>query len=142
MRILRSIQWLVILLTLCSVSPLMAGDAVEGAVTRLSTVGRFAFGHIGFAGVISDGEIDFKLVLAQPKASAANSFERLYAIGNPQGKSYALSGLKKLAPQRFAELLKTLGKSSDEVEVMRGCVVSHEALSDVARQIDHGKFLF
>jgi len=52
--------------------------------------------------VTSKGEIDFKFVLAQPKPTALDAFERLYAIGNSQGKSYALSGLKKLAPERFA----------------------------------------
>jgi hypothetical protein len=105
-------------------------------------VRQFAFGGVSAAGVTSKGEKDFKFVLAQPKPTALDAFERLYAIGNPQGKSYALSGLKKLAPQRFAGLLPTLEKSTDEVEVVRGCVISHEPLPEVVRQIDQGKFRF
>jgi hypothetical protein len=113
---------------LFNISPLLADDTVDAAVNRLSTAERFAFGGVGYAGVTSKGETDFKFVLAQPKPTARNAFERLYAIGNPQGKSYALPGLKKLAPERFAELVPTFAKSTEEVEVMRGCIVSHELL--------------
>ncbi len=131
-----------ILLALWSVSPVFADDTVDAAVNRLSTVGQFAFGGVGYAGVISKGEIDFKVVVAQPKPTALNAYERLWVIGNPQGKSYALSGLKKLAPERFEELTATIAKSTKEVEVMRGCVISHEPLLEVAKQIGQGKFRF
>lgn len=120
----------------------MADDAVDAAVNRLSTVERFAFGGVGYAGATSKGETDFKFVFAKPKPTALNAFERLYSIGNAQGKSYALSGLKKLAPERFAELIPTLGKSTEEVEVMRGCIISHEPLPQVAKQIGQEKFRF
>lgn len=142
MRIPRSGAWPLILSVLFSIAPVLANDPVDAAVNRLSTVERFAFGGVGYAGVTSKGEIDFKFVLAQPKPTALNAFERLYAIGNPQGKSYALSGLKKLAPERFTELLETLAKSTEEVEVMRGCIVSHEPLPEVAKQIGQRKFRF
>ena len=142
MRIPRLASWRLLLLVLCSISPVLADDTVDAAVNRLSTVERFAFGKVGFAGVISQGETDFRLVLAQPKTMALNAFEKLYAIGNSQGKSYALSGLKKLATQRFEELVAALGKSTDEVAVMRGCVVSREPLPNVAKQIGQGKFQF
>ena len=129
-------------MVLFSISPVLADDTVDAAVNRLSTVERFAFGAVGYAGVVSKGETDFRFVVAQPKTTALNAFEKLYAIGNPQGKSYALSGLKRLAPERFAELTATLGKSTDEVQVMRGCIVSHERLSEIAKQIGQGKFRF
>jgi hypothetical protein len=125
-----------------SVSPVLADEAVDAAVNRLATVREFAFGGVGYAGIISKGEIDFKLVLNQPKPTALTAFERLYAIGNPQGKSYAFSGLKKLAPERFAELTGTLAKSTEVVYVMRGCIISHESLPAVAKQIARGKFRF
>jgi hypothetical protein len=142
MRISRFVTWSLILLILLNISLVLADDTVDAAVNRLSTVEKFAFGGVGYAGVISKGETDFKLVLNEPKPTALDAFERLYAIGNPQAKSYALSGLKKLAPERFAELVATLAKSTEEVEVMRGCIVSHEALPEVAKQIAKGKFRF
>ena len=140
MRMLRSAKSLLILLVLSSVSPLLADDSVEAALNRLSTVEKFAFGGVGWAGVISKGETDFRFVLAQPESTALNAFERLYATGNPQGKSYALAGLQKLAPQRFTELVAALGKSTGEVEVQRGCIVFRESLPDVAEKIGRGQF--
>jgi hypothetical protein len=142
MRRSRLASWPLILLLLFCISPVLADDTVDAAVNRLSTVEQFAFGGVGYAGATSKGETDFKFVLAQPKPTALNAFERLYAIGNAQGKSYALSGFKKLAPERFAELIAALGKSTEEVEVMRGCIISHEPLPQVAKQIGQGKFRF
>ena len=91
-------------------------------------------------GVPSRGEIDFTFILSQPQTAASSAFEELYAIGNPQGKLYALSGIKKLDPRRFEALLAASETATDEVVVMRGCIVSHEALRDVAKQIERGKF--
>jgi hypothetical protein len=108
----------------------------------LSAVEEFAFGGVGYAGAISKGEIDFKLVLSQPGPIALSGFEKLYASGNPQGRSYALSGIKKLNPPRFHELLISARTSTDKVDVMRGCIISHESLRDVVMQIDRGKFRF
>ena len=130
-----------VLLLLCGVTTL-AEEPPDAALKRLSTVGIFAFGGVGYAGVTSKGEIDFKIVLSQPQPVALTAFEKLYATGNPQGKLYALSGIKKLNPSRFKELLASTEAPTDEVEVMRGCVISHELLRDVAKQIDRGKFRF
>jgi len=138
----RSATWPLILLLFFTVSPVLADNTVDAAVIRLATIGQFAFGGVGYAGVTSKGETDFKFALAQPKPTARKAFERLFAIGNPQGKSYALSGLKKLAPEQFAELIATVAKSTEEVEVMHGCIISHEPLPEVAKQIGQGKFRF
>jgi hypothetical protein len=127
------------LLLLCGVAA-PAEDSVDAAVSRLSTVERFAFGGTGYAGVTSKGELDFKVVLSQPRPAALTAFERLFATGNPQGKSYALSGVKKLNPEKFKELLASASASTEQVEVMRGCIVSHESLREVAKQIDRGEF--
>jgi len=142
MHISQFARRLLVLVVLFGVSSVLANDPVDAAVNRLATVERFAFGGVGYLGVISKGEIDFKFVLAQPQSTALSAFEKLYASGNPQGKAYALSGIKKLAPQRFKELAAALAKSADEVEVMRGCIISHEALRDLAKHIDQGKFRF
>lgn len=120
----------------------LTDDPVDVAIKRLSAVEKFAFGGVGFAGVTSKGEIDFKFVLSQPEPVALTAFEKLYGIGNPQGKSYALAGIKKLNPSRFRELLATARGSTEQVAVMRGCIVSRESLGDTAKQIDHRKFIF
>jgi hypothetical protein len=119
-----------------------ASDPPDDALKHLSTIGIFAFGGVGYAGATSKGEIDFKLILAQPPMAALAAFEKLYATGNPQGKSYALSGIKKLNPSRFKDLLALAGRSSEDVQVEKGCIIAHEQLRDVAKQIDRGKFRF
>ncbi len=45
-------------------------------------------------------------------------------------------------PQRFTELTAKLANSTEEVKVMRGCIVSHEPLAEVAKQIGQGKSRF
>ena len=129
-------------LMLLSSTATLADDSVSSAIKRLSTVERFAFGGVGYAGVISKGEVDFKFILAQPQSTALDAFETLYRTGNPQSKSYAPAGIKKLNPTRFKEIVSFLDSSNEEVEVMRGCIISHESLREVANQIDRGKFRF
>jgi len=142
MVMLRPSKWCVaILLLLCGIAS-FGDDSVDSAVKRLSNVEIFAFGGVGYGGVTSKGEIDFKLVLAQPPPVALTAFEKLYATSNPQGKSYALSGIRQLNPSRFKNLLESMRASTDQVEIERGCIISHELLPEVAKQIDRGKFRF
>ena len=125
----------------CSVSAL-ADDSLDAAVQRLSKVGMFAFGGTGFAGVISKGELDFKIVLARPEPEALAAFEKIYATGDLAGKAYALVGLKKLSPERFKELLPVAETSTDRVFTIRGCIVTRKLFADVAREIDRGAYPF
>jgi hypothetical protein len=112
-----------------------ADERLDAAVKRLASVSTFAFGGVGFAGVTSKGEIDFKFVLSQSVPVALAAFENLYANGNPQAKAYALAGIKKLNLDRFKQLLPIAGASTDEVMVMRGCILSHEPLRKIAQCI-------
>jgi len=90
------------------------------------------------AGQTSKGEIDFRLILSQPTPVALAALEKLYVSGNPQAKSYALFGMWKKKPGRFKELLVSAEASTAKVDVMRGCIITHESLRDVAVQIDKG----
>jgi hypothetical protein len=119
----------------------LASEHLDAATKGLSTTEVFAFGGVGYAGVISQGEVDFKILLSQSSSDALAAFETLYATGNPHAKAYALSGIKKLNPGRFKVLLAS-SSTKDQVKVMRGCIVSRESLHDVAAQIDQHKFRF
>jgi hypothetical protein len=127
---------LAVLLALVSIA--YAGDPVDPVLDRLAKVERFAFGGTGYAGVISQGEKDYKLVLA--RASAKADFERLLAIGNPQAKSYALVGLRKLDRSRFEQISKSFRDSTEEVVTQTGCIVSHETLGIILKRIDAGDY--
>ena len=117
-----------------------ADELLDAVVKRLASVNTFAFGPVGYAGVTSKGETDFKFVLSQSAPVALAAFEKLYANGNPQAKSYALAGIRNLNLNRYKELLAMAGAATDEVEVMRGCIITHEPLRKVAKEIDGGEF--
>ncbi len=108
-----------------------AQRAFQGsALQRLSSAKIFALGPVGFAARTSQEEIDYRLILSQPTALA--SFEKLYAEGNPQAKSYALAGFRELSPERFKKLYASLASSGEKVRAMSGCVMTDETLRDVA----------
>ena len=138
----RLVAILTIALAVSYSASALADDALDAAVQRLSKVGMFAFGGTGFAGVISKGELDFKIVLAKPEPEALAAFEKIYATGDLAGKAYALVGLKKLSPDRFKELLPVAEASTDRVFTIRGCIVTSRLFADVARQIDRDTYPF
>ncbi len=103
------------------------------ALQRLSSAKIFAMGPVGFAYKTSQEEMDYRLILGQPQALA--SFEKLYADGNLQGKSYALAGIRELSPARFRELYAALPDSREKVKAMSGCILSDETLREVAQSL-------
>jgi hypothetical protein len=50
--------------------------------------------------------------------------------------------MKKLNQNRFEEWLAGTQSSSQRVKLMRGCMISRKALSDIAMQIDRKEFGF
>jgi hypothetical protein len=107
---------------------------------HLSSTKVFAFGGIGYAGKISDGEIDFRAIYSQPNAIALSQFEDLYKNGNPEAKSYALAGIRQLAPARFEALRQSLAGSGVNVVTMRGCIIEEELLTKVTAEIAKGDY--
>ncbi|HEX5226446.1 MAG TPA: hypothetical protein VFW44_01995 [Bryobacteraceae bacterium] len=107
---------------------------------RIAKTEVFAFGGIGYAGVTSDGEKDFRRIVALDPAEAIPIFERVYAEGNPQAKAYALAGLRKLAPSRMAELRQGLDGTGGQVHTMRGCIGSDAPLREIAGNIAAGEY--
>jgi hypothetical protein len=129
----------ILAVSLLFVSIAYAGDSVDPVLDRLAKVDRFAFGGTGFAGVISSGEKDYRVILSRP--SARLDFEKLFVIGNSQGKSYALMGIRTLDPGRFKQISRPLRGSSEEVVTQSGCIVYHESLGTVLNRIDAGSYL-
>jgi hypothetical protein len=116
----------------------LATDPVEDAVQNLSTVSAFV--GVGFAGRTSKGEINLRFLVSYPGAIALQALERPYATGDPEGRAYALAGLKKLNPDRFKELLAAAEDSTESVVVMHDCFRSTTSLGMTASQIDRGDF--
>jgi hypothetical protein len=74
----------IILAVLLLAAIAQAGEPADSTIERLAKVDRFAFGGIGFAGITSQGEKDYKLVFS--RSSAMADFERLLSIGKSTSK--------------------------------------------------------
>jgi len=116
-----------------------AEEPFDSTFDRLARVGWFGFGPTGIAGVISQGERDYYFIFS--RSSAQEDFERLYQVGNLQAKCYALVALRMLSPGKYKQLSQTLRTGKDKVITVSGCFISHEAVADVIKQIDEGKYL-
>jgi hypothetical protein len=106
-------------------------------MARLSGVDSFAFGGIGFAASISDGEQDYRSILSRP--TAEKDFERLFQAGNLPAKCYALVGLHELNGKRYATLASRLPKDKD-VETFRGCIRFHRPIREMLSEIEAGVY--
>ena len=104
----------------------------------MTKVDTFAFGGIGFALAISKGETDYRIILSSP--SAAADFERVFALGNPQAKAYALVGLRQTNAKRFTELATSLQASTTAVRFGRGCDIYELPLSEIVKRIRSGMY--
>jgi hypothetical protein len=113
-------------------------DPSDMTFQRLAKVQRFAFGGTGYAGVISQGEKDYKVILLRPSAMA--DFEKLLSVGNPQAKSYALVGVRTLNLNRFNELSQPLRDSKEKVLGQSGCMLYDEPLTAVLKRIEAGEY--
>lgn len=127
-----------LLVLFCSVA--CAQDTLSTAIKNMTNTGVFAFGAVGFVGKISQGEIDFRVIQAQPAAVALASFEKIYAMGDPAAKSYALAGIRQLDETRFKELLQSLDGSQETVFTMQDCIMEKHRLTDIAKAIDAGSY--
>jgi hypothetical protein len=132
-------HWTITVLLILSVSITQAAHADDSTFDRLAKIDRFAFGGTGYAGTISEGEKEYREILSRP--TALKDFERLYAVGNPQAKCYAVVGIRTLNPTRFERLSKSLRSEKTEVTTQRGCMVMHEPLGSIVKGIAAGEYV-
>ncbi len=138
LRIARPMKTLVVFAVLLCANLACAGDATDPTLDRLSKVDIFAFGGIGYAGTISRGERDYKLIFSRTSAEA--DFERLFAVGNAQAKAYALVGIRALDQKRFTQISRSLRNSKEEVITESGCIVEHQPFGALLKRIAADEF--
>ena len=138
MPFLKSMKAWIVLAVFLSAASAQVSAPVDATFERLAKVEMFALGPTGYAGVISQGEKDYKLILS--RSSVMADFERLFSAGNPQAKSYALVGIRAINPNRFKELSSSLRDSKEDVTTQSGCIVSHESLGTVLKHIEAGDY--
>jgi|HubBroStandDraft_2_1064218.scaffolds.fasta_scaffold90501_2 hypothetical protein len=138
LRVVTEMRLWIITALLLAAAAAQSGGSSDSTFERLAKVDRFAFGGIGYAGVISQGEKDYKVIFSRPSAMA--DFERLLLVGNSQAKGYALVGIRALGPSRFKELSHSMRDSKEGLLTEKGCIVSHEPLGVVLNRIEAGEY--
>ena len=115
-----------------------ATSSENSAARDLAAAKSLAFGGVGVAGLMSEGEGNLRAVLQQPDAS--QQLQAALAHATPAGKLYILVGLRRCDRAAYQKVFDSLSRPSDEVEVVRGCMVSKEAFRQVLSQIQDGRF--
>lgn len=129
---------LIVFAVVLSATVALAGEATDPTFDRLAKVDIFAFGGIGYAGMTSPGEKDYRLIFSRTSAEA--DFERLFLVGNAQARAYALVGLRALDQKRFTQISQSLRDSPVEVITESGCIVEHQSLGALLKRIASGEF--
>jgi hypothetical protein len=115
-----------------------AGNSENSAVRDLAAAKSLAFGGVGVAGLMSEGERNLRSVLDRPDAS--QQLQAALAHATPAGKLYILVGLRRCDRNAYQKIFDSLGRSNGDVEVVRGCMVSKEPFRQALSQVQDGKF--
>ena len=116
-----------------------AGSSSENSAVRdLTAAKSFAFGGVGVAGLMSEGERNLRVVLERPDAS--QQLQAALAHATPAGTLYILVSLRRCDRAAYQKVFDSVARSSDDVEIVRGCMISKEAFRQLLSQIQDGRF--
>src|SRR6266536_4929467 len=99
-----------------------AATSENPAARDLAAAKSFAFGGIGVAGLMSEGERNLRAVLERPDAS--HQLQAALAHATPAGELYILVGLRRCERAAYQKIFDSLARPNDDVEVARGCMIS------------------
>lgn len=116
----------------------LAATSENTAARDLAAAKLFAFGGVGAAGIMSQGERNLRAVLGQSDAS-----QRLQAAlghATPAGELYILVGLRRCDPAAYQKVIDSVARPNDDVEIARGCMLTREPFRQLLSQIRDGRF--
>ena len=125
-----------ILMSQLSTSAAASGE--NSAVSDLAAAKSLAFGGVGVAGLMSEGERNLRAVLERPDAS--QQLQAAITHATPAGKLYILVGLRRCDRAAYQKIFDSLGRFTDDVQVVRGCMVSKEPFREALSQVQDGRF--
>lgn len=117
---------------------LLAASSENSAARDVAAAKSLAFGGVGVAGLMSEGERNLRAVLAQPDAS--EQLQAALAHATPAGELYILVGLRRCDRAAYEKVFDSLGRPNNDVEVVRGCMISKEPFRQVLSQVQDGRF--
>jgi hypothetical protein len=122
-----------------SQSGVSAAAASENSAARdVASAKSFAFGGVGVAGLMSEGERNLRAVLERPDAS--RQLQAALSHATPAGELYILVGLRRCDRAAYQKIFASLPRPNGDVEVVRGCMISREPFHQLLSQIQGGQF--
>lgn len=116
-----------------------AATSSENSPARdLAAAKSFAFGGVGVAGRMSEGERNLRTVL--DRSDASQQLQAALAYATPAGELYILVGLRRRDRAAYQKVFCSLARPNDDVEVARGCMISREPFRQLLSQIQEGRF--
>jgi hypothetical protein len=106
-----------------------ATSSENSAARELAAAKSLAFGGVGVAGLMSEGERNLRAVLERPDAS--QQLQAALAQATPAGTLYILVGLRRCDRATYQKIFDSLSRPGNDVEVMRGCMISKEPFRQV-----------
>jgi len=116
----------------------LAAAFQNSAARDLAAAKSFAFGDVGVAGLMSEGERNLRAVLQQSDAS--QQLQAALAHATPAGELYILVGLRRCDPAAYEKVIDSVARPNDDVEIARGCMISREPFRQLLSQIRDGRF--
>src|SRR5262245_1623363 len=116
----------------------MTATSENSAARDLAAAKTFAFGGVGVAGLMSEGERNLRAVVQQSDAS--QQLQAALTHSTPAAKLYILVGLRRCDRAAYQKIFDSLARPNEEVEVVRGCMISRERFRQLISQIQDGPF--
>src|SRR4030095_3846026 len=116
----------------------VATSPENSAARDVAAAKSLAFGGVGVAGLMSEGERNLRAVLHQSDAS--QQLQAALAHATPAGGVHILVGLWWCDHAAYQKIFDSLARPNDDVEVARGCMISREPFRQLLSQIQDGRF--
>ena len=116
----------------------VATSSENSAAQEVAAAKSLAFGGVGVAGLMSEVERNLRAVLE--RSDASQQLQAAFPHATAAGKLYILVGLRRCDRAAYQKVFDSLGRPNDDVQVVRGCMISKEAFRQVLLQIQDGRF--
>jgi hypothetical protein len=110
----------------------------ENTARDLAAAKSFAFGGVGAAGLMSQGERNLRAVLQ--RSDASQQLQAVLPRATLAAELYILVGLRRCDRTAYQKIFDSLARPNDEVEVARGCMISREPFPQLLSQVQEGRF--
>jgi hypothetical protein len=111
----------------------------DEAVHTLRTASTFASASVGYGGVVPDAVVAWRTVVAHPMG--VRIFLELLHSSTPEGRMYALAGLRALDVSGFLSVAAAYRGDRSPVNAMVGCIGFTASAGDLLYELDHGMWI-